>query len=939
MSTSQVNKFPFGVCLAALVAMISHHAAAQEIPRLLPPEMNYRKLCAEADANRVVIRSDWAAWDGKTTNRSTQELLDIAREFLVGSDRVAESAPVAMKILDYVSANREANFGPLLFLYGRAYARKLGSVADLRTAERYFQKALAAGYSRAALALGQYYSTNGPLEDRDPVKARRYFQIAAASGDAEGQVALARLYSNDPTKTEAEKSFQALNALVSLVSAVKGGRCVYINHIGNLYLSGTLVEQDVDVAIKWYEKAAELGDALTAERIGRVLLSSLSHEVDYKRASDFFEQAADLGRPSAAFITGKAYAAGLGRSRDLDKAEKYLRIAADGGVGEALSWLARLYEGEFGGAVRDEKAAAARREAALADGAQAEEVVAYADSLTVGSSGDQLPTELVERLSQLAFLGSADAAMTLGGAYLKEARKDWGKYQLAEQFLRLAAQAGKSDGARELAKMYYCGSGVPLSVEAGNEWMERAAFLKSARALYQIALDTRGSSREGNLEASNRLMLKAVTAGSADAIGFMVARYEAGVDGFNQDTNAAKRMIAYVDGLEDETTREAIKLKILEERYAVASDGPVRRKILRQIGEMAGAGMIEAMNTRAVLLDDSGTATPDQVTAAYKAAADAGDARGMREYALRVQTTEGGETKAWLEKAAAAGDVYAQIVLADPLRTGSVEALDKLAQSGTVCSVDHMVALSRAYSSSTDTTAAGSAAAWLERAKVVVGKNADQLYAIANLLWSGALGAQRRAEAQEFFQRSADAGRSTALRQLAEGHISGVWADAHPLKGKAFLLRSAELGDLNAYGKLLEEIADRTLPSDYLEVEKLLTLADPARITGQLYLKLAKLSDAGGLGAERAAATLAWLTKSGESGNLDAMKRLVKLYQRGTEVDPSPEKMILWLTRAAEKGDAKSANELAAAYEVGFGVARDPVAAKRWRKQAVMVRP
>lgn len=108
---------------------------------------------------------------------------------------------------------------------------------------------------------------------------------------------------------------------------------------------------------EWYVRAAKLGDM-------QAIRSEL--EVSREEDSPLRKEALERGDWEEQMRTAKSLLL-VGsdksdeRAKELHCAEDYLQRAAAQGIGDALLWLSRMYEGEFGGEASPEKACAAVR--------------------------------------------------------------------------------------------------------------------------------------------------------------------------------------------------------------------------------------------------------------------------------------------------------------------------------------------------------------------------------------------------------------------------------------------------------------------------------------------------------------------------------------------------------------------------------------------------
>ena len=100
--------------------------------------------------------------------------------------------------------------------------------------------------------------------------------------------------------------------------------------------------QDYDLALSWYERAADQKFAKAFYKIGYFYENGLGVGKDVTKAFTFYEKAANLGYIKAEVEVGKAYASGRGLLRDVEKAKIYLGRAAEKGDRIAARLLREL---------------------------------------------------------------------------------------------------------------------------------------------------------------------------------------------------------------------------------------------------------------------------------------------------------------------------------------------------------------------------------------------------------------------------------------------------------------------------------------------------------------------------------------------------------------------------------------------------------------------
>jgi TPR repeat protein len=316
----------------------------------------------------------------------------------------------------------------------------------------------------------------------------------------------------------------------------------------------------------------------------------------------------------------------------------------------------------------------------------------------------------------------------------------------------------------------------------------------------------------------------------------------------------------------------------------------------------------------------------------------------MRKYAkllLADQSVDVAAGRGWMQKAAAAGDVEARIAAIDTTGPNSLDLLSTIERSGKACSVDERVTLARAYAEVTGlpgNPGQQAAVSQLRLASLVVGGDASKLSKLATAYRDGIAGPTHVADAEAYFQRAADLGEVSAVRELAQGHLDRLWADSSPATAKTLLLGLFKGGDASAGNKLIRAIADQKVPATGDDLLALMNGNVSLGKSGQSYLKLVKLDETGTFGAPHPDLQARWLEQSAETGNPGAMVRLYRAYSAGVGVAPAPDKAMFWLQKAAQIGDTQAVRELAAAYEVGFGVPLDPARAETLRDSLTTIR-
>src|SRR5689334_4842140 len=88
------------IALGLAAGAMSLAQAATDL-RFVPPKLDYKSACINPTVHAVALDRDWTQWTGDTVVTPPNDLFELAGEYLVGSDRVQQSIPTSLRILDY----------------------------------------------------------------------------------------------------------------------------------------------------------------------------------------------------------------------------------------------------------------------------------------------------------------------------------------------------------------------------------------------------------------------------------------------------------------------------------------------------------------------------------------------------------------------------------------------------------------------------------------------------------------------------------------------------------------------------------------------------------------------------------------------------------------------------------------------------------------------
>lgn len=342
-----------------------------------------------------------------------------------------------------------------LFYTGVIYGQGWGVEKDSVKAVNWFQKALDQGSSRAAYNLAVLY-TYGDSEIRQNLdKGLDYFCQAAKLG-YEGT---ADLMNDIGVKILNGDGFQQDPALAVTwyEKAAEAGSVYACNNLGYLYSYHAVkgVDQDLEKALSYFKKVAELGDENASTAIYTVAMNLLQGKEglkkDPKTAALWLEESAGrLHTPSMLMLgllySDKQYQKDV--EQDVGKALKWLEMAANSGETDAMKKLGELYS------------------------AQGSEVLDYQKAFDrYAEAADACDPENTKELAQLAAYIN-----NIGVACCSDAESESYNPDLAFKAFSKAAELGQKDAVLNLAKAYGTGLGTKQDMDKANELLDQAKY-------------------------------------------------------------------------------------------------------------------------------------------------------------------------------------------------------------------------------------------------------------------------------------------------------------------------------------------------------------------------------------------------------------------------------------------------------------------------------
>ena len=207
---------------------------------------------------------------------------------------------------------------------------------DYREAFKWFQLAAKQGLNGAQVDLAYLYVTGfGTVKDLE--QAVHWYSLAAAQGNPNGEYSLGICYLHGEG---VEQNLTLARKWISLaLSHGDGARST--NAMGLTYEIG--FEKDLNGALVWYNKAAEMGYAEAQFNVCRLTAQGLVSPDDYARAIHWCTTLAESGDAWGEYGLARICEQGVGMPPDLAKAAEWYKKSAEQGNPAAQLSLAALY--------------------------------------------------------------------------------------------------------------------------------------------------------------------------------------------------------------------------------------------------------------------------------------------------------------------------------------------------------------------------------------------------------------------------------------------------------------------------------------------------------------------------------------------------------------------------------------------------------------------
>lgn len=402
----------------------------------------------------------------------------------------------------FLSAEGEKAKPYLEYRIGKMYAAGLGTDQDYGQAASWFQEAVEKDHKYAQYSLGSLYY-RGQGVSQDYAQALWLYTLSAEQGNPYADYELAKMHRNGVgTPVDAADSNQHFkSAFIGFYRLEKDSHDDKLQYrLGQMLYTGTGTDKDVQAAVSYMEKSAQLGNVNAQYLLGKVCLETgIGNPA---QAMDWMTKAAEAGNAGAQYALGKLYRDGTHLEKDMQKAVVMFTAAAEQKNEYAAYQLGRLYLA--GTNIPQNVPEAVKWLTLSSDLGNAYAQYALAKLYFTSDSVPKNVEEAIRLFTLSAEQKNEFAAYQLGKLYLQgeDVPKD---IEVGIRWLTASAEQGNQFAQYALGKLYFYDGDVPRDKEKSLYWLGLSAAQGNVYAQYLI--DNIGSYRNPSvLLAATRLM-------------------------------------------------------------------------------------------------------------------------------------------------------------------------------------------------------------------------------------------------------------------------------------------------------------------------------------------------------------------------------------------------------------------------------------------------
>ena len=245
---------------------------------------------------------------------------------------------------------------------------------------------------------------------------------------------------------------------------------IYVQ-LGDRFFYGKDTKKDYEMAILYYLRAADLGDAYAQCNMGYCYEYGLGVEQDYQKAIDYYQKSADQGNTTARENLKRCYQNNREVKNDKNAIISYQK-SADQGDADAQNSLGWCYQYGLGVEQNYHKAVAYYRRSARQGNADAQCNLGYCYEYGIGEKQDY--HKAVEYYRMAAEQGNALGQNNLGCCYQFGLGVEQNN-RTAVEFFRKSANQGNAVAQYNLGRCYQFGQGVERDDKKAAMYYQKSA--------------------------------------------------------------------------------------------------------------------------------------------------------------------------------------------------------------------------------------------------------------------------------------------------------------------------------------------------------------------------------------------------------------------------------------------------------------------------------
>lgn len=229
---------------------------------------------------------------------------------------------------------------------GKMYCYRLGTEQDYKQAFDWFLKSAQEDNKFAQYSLANlYYYGNGV--EKDLSQAFLWYQKSSSQGQPYASYAIAQMYNKGEYISQSEETAQryykdALSGFLKLESKDQADDNQYYK-LGSMFKKGLGTDINMDKAIDYFKRSAEMNNKNGLYEYGKDLLLSEHIPQDIEKAVKLLEKAIDLKNINAKRFLAFEYISGEHLEHDIEKGLAMLTECADSGDTFACYKLGKIY--------------------------------------------------------------------------------------------------------------------------------------------------------------------------------------------------------------------------------------------------------------------------------------------------------------------------------------------------------------------------------------------------------------------------------------------------------------------------------------------------------------------------------------------------------------------------------------------------------------------